>query len=332
MISFARPFFLFLFAFFPVHYILIKKNIIKKTNIELALLNWNSKTTLTKPHVNFLYRISKLIILLATVLLIFAVATPVRYESKKVFAGAGNSIMFIVDVSPSMTAKDMGGKTRLSVAKTVITDFVENHKEHSFGLTALGSTAAMLIPPTMDHATFMTRLNSLQAGELGNGSAIGMGIATATVHTAHPKEGKSYIVLLTDGENNTGKIHPQTAVKVASRKDIHFYVIGLGKTGYAEVEYTNPNTNEKVNGTMYTNFNEAMLKKIANVGNGHYAFASTPEDLSNVFKKFTSEIPPPPTGFYITVEANMTSFFLKIVLALLCLSWFIKRVILGALI
>ena len=122
--------------------------------------------------------------------------------------------MFLLDISPSMAAKDMSGETRIAAAKKIIRKFVAKYPGDSFGLTALSSSAALILPPTIDHKVFLSRLDSLSIGELGNGTAIGMGLAVSSAYMTRTKLNSSYIVLLTDGENNTGEINPKTAAKV----------------------------------------------------------------------------------------------------------------------
>lgn len=120
-------------------------------------------------------------------------------------------------------------------------------------MTALSSSAALILPPTIDHKVFLSRLDSLSIGELGDGTAIGMGLAVSSAYMTRSKLNSSYIVLLTDGENNTGEINPKTAAEVLVNKSIGFYVIGIGSSGYTTLEYTDPKTGKTYSGSIFPN-------------------------------------------------------------------------------
>lgn len=98
---------------------------------------------------------------------------------------------------------------------------------------------------------FLSRLDSLSIGELGDGTAIGMGLAVSSAYMTRTKLNSSYIVLLTDGENNTGEINPKTAAKVLVNKNIGFYVIGIGSSGYTTLEYTDRKTGKTYSGSIF---------------------------------------------------------------------------------
>ncbi len=153
--------------------------------------------------------------------MLFALTEPVIFKTEPVYSGSGNSIMFLIDISPSMAAKDIDGKTRLESAKKIIQKFVAKYPGDSFGISALASSAALIIPPTIDKQVFLSRLDSLSIGELGDGTALGMGIAVSALYSTKEKDRSSHIILLTDGENNTGAISIKTAAEILIQKNIH---------------------------------------------------------------------------------------------------------------
>lgn len=329
MFTFMNPYFLLLFLIFPCFYFLKKNSFLRKPELKLNLLNWNAVSKPKKIYLlSFLNLFSILVLYLGLTALIFSIAEPVIFKVQKIYTHYGNSIMFLIDISPSMAVKDMDDKTRLETAKTIIKSFTETHPADAVGLTVLASSASLLIPPTIDKQSFFSRLTSLEAGELGDGTAIGMGLAVALANMENTQK-NSYIILLTDGENNTGEIHPYLVAKILKRKRIGFYVIGIGKSGYAQLEYIDKKNNKVYKGSYYTEFNEDNLKKIAAYGGGEYFFAKSFSDLNESFKKIDSQIPKTESAYTQTTEESLYFYFLFFAIIMVILSWFIRRIIIG---
>jgi len=232
----------------------------------------------------------------------------------------------LLDISPSMAANDMSGETRISTAKKIIRKFVAKYPGDSFGLTALSSSAALILPPTIDHKVFLSRLDSLSIGELGDGTAIGMGLAVSSAYMTRTKLNSSYIVLLTDGENNTGEINPKTAAEVLVNKNIGFYVIGIGSSGYTTLEYTDPKTGKAYSGSIFSKFDEFVLKKIAQYGNGKYASASSSEILEDIFNTISKQVPAAQSNFTQIIEENLYVYFLSASIFSFVLVWLLRRI------
>ncbi|MDR0494112.1 MAG: VWA domain-containing protein, partial [Treponema sp.] len=118
-----------------------------------------------------------------SILLLFVCAAgPYIKISETVWLNRGADILFVLDISPSMAALDMGGTSRYNVARALIRDFAKRRPSDSIGLAALGYDAALLIPPTTDRVLLESRLNELRLGEMGDGTALGMGLAVAAYH------------------------------------------------------------------------------------------------------------------------------------------------------
>lgn len=329
MLAFIYPYFLLLFLFFPLFFFLKKTGLFFKPELKLNLLNWDSVNKPKQNTVfNFLNYISILFLCLGLIALIFSIAEPVIVRTKKVYTNYGNSIMFLIDISPSMAVKDMGGVKRIDVAKKMIKSFSNTHQSDALGLAVLASTASLLMPPTIDHKTFLMRLDALEIGELGDGTAIGMGLAVALASLENIKN-NSYIILLTDGENNTGGINPRLVARILNRKNIGFYIIGIGKSGYAQLEYIDKKNNKRYKGSYYTEFNEKELKEIAFYSNGKYFSAESFNGLNEVLKKINLQIPSAETFFTETVEESLYFYFLFFSVFMFMASWCIRRIIMG---
>ncbi len=144
-------------------------------------------------------------------LLFIAASGPVMQISETIWLNRGADILFVLDVSPSMAAIDMDGLNRFNAARRLLKDFALSRPSDGIGLVAVGDDAALLIPPTTDRDLLAARLENLRIGEMGNGTALGMGIAIAAYHLEKSKAPRKAVVLISDGENNAGAIHPETA-------------------------------------------------------------------------------------------------------------------------
>ena len=185
MLNFQRPLSFFLLLLLPTFVLLRRTGRLQAVSISLPLGNWNGFVPEKNLRVSLAHRISQYTLAAAFVFAVAALAEPVRQTSEAMYAGSGQALMFVIDTSPSMAAQDMGTQTRLEAAKQIIKSFAEKYEGDSLGLTALGSSAAVLIPPTIDRHTFLTRLDQLQVGEFGDGTASGMGLASDAVFRDH---------------------------------------------------------------------------------------------------------------------------------------------------
>ena len=330
MLHFQRPFVFLLLLLLPAFALLRRIGRLQAVSLSLPLGNWNGFVPEKKYAVYLVHRISQYALACAFLLTVSALADPVRQTAEPMYSGAGQALMFVLDCSPSMAAQDMGMQTRFEAAKRIIHAFVENYAGDSFGLTALGSSAAVLIPPTIDQQTFLTRLDQLQIGELGDGTALGMGLASAVLHLTQYAAIPSYIILFTDGDNNTGEVHPRAAADIIKHKQIGFSIIGLGKSGYAPVKYFDPLQNKEISGTLHTVFDESELQKIARYGNGRYFSAKSPEILTEIFTQFTKKIPATLPSMTVRKYYALDRTFILIAMGLAAAAWLLRRLFMQA--
>ena len=283
---------------------------------------WKGKTQ------KFLSATASLFFTAAFLISVCALAAPVISNQEKVYTSLGTDIVFVVDTSPSMSAKDVDGGQRLDAAKNAIYLLTGKNDGSRHGLVGLGSNAAVLVPPTSDLTFFSERLSQLTAGSFGNGSAIGDGLSTAVCHLVSSSAQKKCIVLLTDGENNAGEIHPETAAQLAADNNITIYVVGIGSKGKVPIEYTDPASGRLYSGYLDSNFNPASLKKIADIAGGRYFEALTVTELSDILTTVSKTEAVSQTFTYRTVNHLFYKEFLTAAILLFLLAWFIKRIIL----
>jgi Ca-activated chloride channel family protein len=206
-------------------------------------------------------------------------------EQEQVFLSRGTDIMFALDESPSMSAQDFRPENRFEAAKEVIRGFVSGRSNDRIGLVGFGSETLLRVPPTLDYAALLATLEGLSVMGLGEGTAIGMGIAVAALHLSASDSPNRVVVLLTDGENNSGEIQPQTAAEIARQLDIRIYCIGIGEEGETTLRFVDPLTGRETSGTYIGKFDEELLRATAAVSGGMYFHAGTPGTLKRIFRE-----------------------------------------------
>lgn len=225
---------------------------------------------------------------LALAALILALARPQKGEAVVETTASGIDIIIALDVSKSMLAEDftIGGRNanRLDAVKRVTRDFIEGRPNDRIGLVAFAGRPYLVSPLTLDHDWLIRNLERVQIGLVEDGTAIGSAIASAT-NRLRDRESKSrLVVLLTDGDNNAGKIQPVTAAEAAAALGVKIYAIGAGSRGVARIPLQ-----DSFGRTEYQNvrvdFDEATLRQIAEAAKGEYFRATGTESLKEIFRK-----------------------------------------------
>ena len=333
MPSFQNPAAFLLFLLIPLLFLLRKLKVFTKITFPAVLSDWNGRVfKWNGKGRKFLFIISKIFLWVGFVFVVSALADPVHSWQEKVYTSVGTDVLFVVDTSPSMAAKDIDGMIRLDAAKNTMKKLAVEHEGFRFGIVALGTEASVFVPPTNDHGFFNSRIDEIKVGILGNGSAIGDGLSTAVYHLSASKAVKKCIILLTDGENNAGIIHPETAAELAAANDITVYVVGVGSKGSVPIEYVDPVTNKLYSGYLDSNYNSASLKKIASVANGRYFEVKTMEEMASTFLTVTKVENVNMSFTYRTVNELLYDKFLLIGIILVAAAWIIKRLLLNELI
>lgn len=227
---------------------------------------------------------TNLIYWLGSVTLIFALAGPEITEREEVYLSRGIDIMIVLDQSPSMGARDFPPVNRFDTARDMIRRFIAGRSGDSIGLVTFGSEAVLRCPPTADYEWLSDRIDELELRALGDDTAIGMGLAVATLHLADSGAQEKIILLLTDGDDNAGEIRPEMAGNLADAKGIKIYSIGIGSEGEVPIELVDPATGNITRGTIVTDFDEDQLRSLAEETGGGYWRASSPGALETVFQ------------------------------------------------
>ena len=220
---------------------------------------------------------------LAFGLIVIALARPQDKNTTIERNAEGIDIVFALDISTSMKAEDLK-PNRFEAARNVATDFIEKRVSDRIGLVVFARKSFTVVPPTLDYDLLKRLLGNVEMGIIEDGTAIGMGLATAVNRLKESQAKSKVIILLTDGQNNSGKIDPVTAADLALSYNIKIYTIGAGTKGTAPYPVQDP-----IFGKRYQNvkveIDEEMLTQIANMSGGEYFRATDTEQLQDIYDR-----------------------------------------------
>jgi Ca-activated chloride channel homolog len=215
---------------------------------------------------------------------IVALSRPQKILSYEEEKAEGIAIMLTVDVSLSMLIEDfyIGGQpvNRLTAAKRVMADFIKGRRSDKIGIVAFAGETYLPCPLTLDRDWLINNLDRVQTQRVGDGTAIGSGIASAANRMRREKSPSKVIVLLTDGANNSGRLSPQDAAKLAATLGIKIYTIAIGTPGIHSIPDPKRGTFTPVGQQL---FDEGTLKEVATIGSGQFYMAQSLNSLSEVF-------------------------------------------------
>lgn len=220
---------------------------------------------------------------IAFALVVLAMARP-QYENTTVERNAeGIDIVLTLDISTSMKAEDLK-PNRLEAAKQVAEDFINKRISDRIGLVLFARKSFTMVPPTLDYDLLKQMLGNVEMGIVEDGTAIGMGIATAVNRLKESEAESKVIILLTDGQNNSGEIDPVTAADLARSYDIKIYTIGAGTRGTAPYPVNDPLLGNRYQ-NVEVNIDEEMLRQIADMTGGAYFRATDTEQLEEIYSQ-----------------------------------------------
>lgn len=228
--------------------------------------------------------------LLMVALLLISLATPESLVVREEVLPSGVQIVIGLDVSGSMAAEDFQ-ENRLAVAKKVLQDFVRGRTSDQIGIILFAGKAITRSPLSLDHQALLRTLETINFGMLPEGTAIGTAIISAvnrlqrtTNDTPGKRKGDRILILITDGRNNAGEIHPLDALEIAVRQKLKIYTIGVGT--YGTVPF--PVIDEKGKKTYRyekADVDEPLLRQIAERTSGEYFRAGDADSLKILFEQ-----------------------------------------------
>jgi len=278
-VTFANPEYFFLLLFVPLLLYwywrkekkqLVDLQISSISPFQLAPRSWRQRLR----HLIAFFRI------LAFILLTVAIARPQSTSSGENVTTEGIDIVLATDISGSMLAEDLR-PNRIEASKRVASDFINGRSTDRIALVIFAGESFTQCPLTLDHAVLLNLLKDVKSGMIEDGTAIGMGLATAVSRLKESKAKSRVIILLTDGVNNRGFIDPLTAAGITESFGIRVYTIGVGTIGTAPYPVQTPF------GIQYQNvpveIDEVLMKKIADQTGGQYFRATDNRKLKAIY-------------------------------------------------
>lgn len=238
---------------------------------------------------------------LGLVLLVIALAQPQTETLQTREEAEGIAIALVLDVSSSMDIRlDFRGEraTRFSVAKEVLETFILGDGENLhgrpndlLGLFTFARYADTISPMTHAHKALAERVREMELGTRPNEDGTAFGDATAlaaarlkTMEETHtdgvlPEIASKVIILLSDGENNSGRILPLQAAALAKEWGIRIYTIMLGEGSLGLAR------NLQIDRLPEPNQAELVLEEMATMTGGIFRNAYDFDSLKSIYKE-----------------------------------------------
>ena len=280
-ITFANPHFFWLLLVLPLMvawYVYWNKK--SKPNVTLSSTIAFKKISSWK---DYLYHSLFALRLLAVALIIIALARPQTHsENAQTKITDGIDIVMAIDVSSSMLSQDLK-PNRFEALKKVASQFVKDRPNDRIGLVVYAGESYTKTPVTTDKGIILSSLAELTYGQVEDGTAIGMGLATAVNRLKESKAKSRVIILLTDGVNNTGVIDPLIAAELAAEYGIKVYTVGIGTNGMALSPYALNPDGSIMDRMLQVEIDESLMKKIAQITHGRYFRATNNQKLQQIY-------------------------------------------------
>ena len=293
--TFKNPEIFFFFILIGIHliwYLFFRKNI--NSTIEFSNISFfSNKKSWKERLINFPYILN----LIAISLIIISLARPqipVPWEEKNKTEGI--DIIIAMDISGSMLAKDLQ-PDRLNASKDIAIEFIKKRGNDRIGLVIFSGESFIQCAVTADHNMLINSFENIKWGMIDDGTAIGDGLGTSINHLKHSEAKSKIVILLTDGENTSGKISPITAAKIAALDSIPIsdilkmpgkikvYTIGVGTKGMAQSPVAMDYNGNFIYDYVEVMIDEETLKEIAKITGGQYFRATDNESLSGIYDK-----------------------------------------------
>ena len=323
-IYFATPDYLWLLSMIPLvvgwHVLTRKKSqaVLKISSLE----GFRSKSS-------FLSRLQPLLFvlkILSLVLIVMALARPQTMDvSTRTKTNKGIDIVMAIDISSSMLAQDLK-PNRLTALKRVAASFIDDRVSDRIGLVIYAGESYTKTPITSDRAIVKNALSKIEfEGLIDDGTAIGMGLATAVNRLKESRAKSKVIILLTDGVNNSGFIDPKIASELAVEYEIKTYTIGLGSNGTARAPVGILPNGKFQYGLTKVEIDEELLKNIAVNTGGLYFRATNNKKLEEIYNEINKLEKTEIEEFkYYNYEEKFRPLIL-LALALLIIEWLMRN-------
>lgn len=312
----------------------------------IGLLAWRflrknkSRATVISPQFFYLKKVPRTLkaqtswlplslMLTGVAFMIFALARPQEASTKVKRNVEGIDIMIAFDISDSMLIEDMTPVNRLESAKETIKKFVSGRETDRIGLVVFSGESYTRVPLTLDYPLLLKSVSEVQTSRnIKMGTAIGVALANAVARLKDSTAKSRVVILLTDGENNSGTIDPETALDIAKGYGIKIYSIGIGRDGQAQL----PVILEDAFGRkikryrpMHSKVNEELLGRMARETGGKFWRASMSNALQGVFNEIDKLERSKVEVNQFTKYKELYQWYLRLGLVLFALGWIFQK-------
>lgn len=256
--------------------------------------------------------------------LILALARPQNKLTTIERNAEGIDIVMVLDMSSSMKAEDLK-PNRFEAAREVAKAFVDKRLSDRIGLVTFAMKSFTVVPPTLDYRLLKQLIDEVEMGVIEDGTAIGMGIATAINRLKDSETQSKIIIVLTDGQNNAGEIDPVTAADLAVTYGIKIYTIGAGTRGTAPYPVQDPIFGRRYQ-NIQVNIDEEMLTSVADLTGGKYYRATDTNQLIQIYDEIDLLEKSKVEEIIYTDYEDIYTNYLGLSIALLFVGFFIDRV------
>jgi Ca-activated chloride channel homolog len=237
----------------------------------------------------YLSELPMLVKVLALILAICALARPQESNTKIKRNIEGIDIMVVLDISDSMLIEDMQPENRIESSKKFIGEFIQNRTSDRIGLIIFSGESYTRVPLTLDYPLLLDNLKKVAISRnIKMGTAIGVALANAVARLKDSTARSRIIVFMTDGENNSGTIDPDTALEIAKGYGIKIYSVGMGRDGESMLPVFMTDAmgrTVKQYRPIHSDINVPLLQKFAERTGGHFWRATEGTQLKDVFKE-----------------------------------------------
>lgn len=321
--TFANPEYLWALCVVPVlAFWMFWRSRNKRTSLQISSLSGMDQSTFWAR----LYPILNIFRLLAIASIIVALARPRTADiSTRTKTTRGIDIVMAIDISSSMLSRDLR-PNRLSALKKVAAEFVDDRINDRIGLVVYAGEAYTKTPITSDKALVGNALTALnyEGGVIDDGTAIGMGLATAVNRLKDSKALSKVIILLTDGVNNAGFVDPTTAAGLAASYGIKTYTIGLGSNGNAMAPVAINRDGTFRYGLTRVEIDEDLLRSVAEQTGGIYFRATDNQKLEAIYDEINKLETTEVEEFTYTTYDEHFRVYILLGLSLLFVEWILR--------
>ena len=231
------------------------------------------------------------LLVVALVLIIFALARPQIGSRLEKSDTTGVEVMMVLDVSNSMLATDVA-PSRIENAKMMLSKLIDQMPDNKVGLIVFSGDAVVQLPMTADNVSAKMFLSTITTKSVANpGTAVGtaLDLAIKSFGEENKDIGRS-IILLTDGENHEDDA--VAAAKLAREKGIMVNVVGFGSPQGSPipVQGTMSFWKDKEGNVVVSKLNETMCQQIAQAGDGVYVRADNSNNALRTISKQLSQL------------------------------------------